>query len=55
MDPKGPRLDRIQIFHIPNNFYQCVPYCDMTAEIGAELKCDLRMEGQTDVKSEIVI
>ena len=60
MDPRALQRsegDQDCIFSLLTHTKQLllVPFCDTTAGIGAEMKCDTQREGQTDVKSEIVI
>ena len=70
MNPRGRKVIQKPYFSHLSHTKQLslVPFCNASAEIGAEQKCDARrtdgqtdgqmdglMEGQTDLKSEIVI
>ena len=62
MDPRGLRVTQTTYFLLLTHANQLssVTFCEMTVEIGknesvTERQTDGRMEGQTDVKYEIVI
>ena len=61
MDPVSLRMTQNTYFSLLTHTKQLslVTFCDTTAGIGKKWKCDVRtdrrMEGQTDLKSEIVV
>ena len=57
MDPRGLKVPQITYFSLLTHakHLSLVTFCETTAGIGKKWKRDGHTEGQTDVKSEIVI
>ena len=57
MDPRGLKVTKTTYFSLLTLAKQLslATFCETTAGIGKKWKCDVRTEGQTGVKSEIVI
>ena len=57
MDPRGLKVTQTTCFSLltHDKHLSLVTFCETIAQIGKKWKCDGQTEGQTDVKSEIVI
>ena len=53
MDPRGFRVTQTTYFSLLTHakYLSFVTFCEMPAGIGKKWKCDVRTEGQTDVRS----